>query len=117
MRAGLMRKRVTVVRSVDTVDSFGQVISGGGSTTTLGPYWCELKPLRGKSLEIARQLREDISHQITMRYFGAIYPTDNLQIDGRTFQVVETLNLDERNRTYQLLCTEVPSQGAPGSQL
>ena len=114
MRAGLMRKRVTILRSVDGVDSFGQ--SYVASQTTLGPYWCQLTPLSGRSLEIARQLREDVTHKITLRYSGQVYPTDNLQIDGRVFQVAAALNIDERNRTYELTCTEVPSQAAPGSQ-
>lgn len=108
-RAGPKRQRVSLQTLSESQDSFGQKIP---SWTTQGNYWAEVKNLSGREAVNAKQVKADTTHQVTMRYIGALFttpgllPSMRLLYKSRVFNILWVNNVDERNREYQLLCQE-----------
>ena len=48
MRAGTLRKRVTLQMPVMTADALGQTLSPNSTWTTVGTYWGEIRGLTGR---------------------------------------------------------------------
>ncbi len=102
------RDKITLYKDVgDTFDSRGQIVS---DTTT--PYSCyaDIRPLRGSEGEFARQLNGQATHSVTIRYttfFGELDRKHWFTFDGRTFQVVQMIDIDNRRRLLEMLCGEV----------
>jgi len=88
-----------------TYDSHGQETE---VWTTQATYRGEIRPLTGRTLELARQLRSDVTHQITTRYFAAIDPkVSRWKYGSRVFEIVSAVDVDERRRESRCICTEV----------
>lgn len=126
-----MRHQVTVVLPSTAQDSFGQPVAQAlpspGSNwlapspaqppmtapadpNVLGPFWAFVQPLKGDESFVAANLRGLVSHQVTMRWIGSIVsltPRHFLIFQGRTLNIKQVLNVNEINRTYNLLCSEV----------
>jgi len=86
-------------------DSHGQEIESWSTSAT---YRGEIKPLTGRALELARQLRADVTHQITTRYFGSIDPkVSRWKYGSRVFEIVSAVDVEERRRETRCICTEV----------
>lgn len=103
VRAGRLRHRVTLQSRSLTNDSFNQPIE---SWSDVGTYWAAVEPLTGREAERARQIKADASHRVVMRRVAAISPEQRLRFEGRTLDIVEVLDLDERGRTLHLTCSE-----------
>lgn len=128
MRAGRMRHSFTIVAPATAPDSFGQPIQTGSpagwdappaqpnpaaiqaAPTAYGPFWGLVEPVKGDEPAVAEQLRGRVTHKVTMRWCGsivAISPAMQISFEGRTLNIAQALNILERNREYQLFCTEV----------
>lgn len=104
MRSGRLRHRVTLLKPARTTDGYGQVKT---SSSPVGTYWAWVRPLRGREAEVARQLRADLTHAVTLRYVGAIGAEDSLLFRGRGLNIRSVIDVDERRREINLLCVEV----------
>lgn len=98
-----MRQRVTLQRLTETPDAFSQAQP---TWTDVGTFWAKVKGASGKEVAIARQLQAQVTHSVTMRYIGVITPADRFLYAGRLLNITEAINVDERKREWQLLCTE-----------
>lgn len=112
-RAGLYRQRVTLqqLATPETFDTFGQPVR---TWNTVGTYWAEVRPLQGHEAIVAKQIKAEASHLITMRYLGTsvtLNPTDQFLLGSRVFGVVQVLNAEERNRRYEIIVREVQQTG------
>lgn len=111
-RTGTLRQRVTLQQlpAAETFDSFGQPVQ---TYQTVGTYWAEVRPLAGQEAYVARQVKAEATHAVTLRYLGSsltINPTDRLICKGRTFGIVEIRNVEERNRRYELTVKEIQTR-------
>jgi head-tail adaptor len=112
MRAGRLRNLVTIERQAFTDDTFGEPIAS--STTTVGTAWAAIEPIPARELDVARQMRADVSHKVTLRVNPSItvYATDRLRLGTRYFEPVgPPINIDERGREWSVLVVEIPTQG------
>lgn len=104
---GDLRHVVTVQRNVGTgQDDFGQP---NESWLTIATVHASIQPLGGRELFWAMQVAAEATHQVIMRYDPAVLITEKDRIDfkGRTFQIINVNNIEERNRLWQILCKEV----------
>ena len=101
---GDLRHRVTYQEPVETLDAYRQPVV---TWQAVGTYWAEVRPLAGRELEVARQLRADVTHAVAMRRVGAIGPKGRLLFRGRTLNIVSVLDVGERRRELKLVCAEV----------
>jgi len=101
-----LRHRLTVERATETQDAVGSVTKGWGSVAT--PYG-DIKPLRGQERFIAQQTAAEVSHRILMRHdsdTSGITARDRVTLDGRVFELLAVLNVDERDRVLECLAVE-----------
>lgn len=108
LRGGTLNRTISVQQRSTQKDSFGQQIIGWSELKKVYAY---IEALTGSEREAAMSISTDVSHRITVR-FDAIW-SDPRVVAGcrivygtRIFNVNAAMNLDEANRTIELLCTE-----------
>jgi head-tail adaptor len=110
-KAGTYRQRVSLQSLVETIDSYGQPIQ---SWTTLATFSAEVRPLKGSEILNIKQVWATASHFIKHRYLGvALDPNPKqrylLQKPGepqRIFNILNSNNVEERNRSHESICEE-----------
>lgn len=65
MRAGLLDRRITVQRPVETRSGSGEVTVAWEDWRTV---WADVKPLAGRKLFAADQIGSNLTHEIRVRY-------------------------------------------------
>ena len=75
--------------------------------STLGKAWAEVKPLSGRELFAAQQVEAQVTHQVTMRYRDDVMPDMRISHNSRVLNIEIPINVGERGRELQHLCTEV----------
>ena len=106
MYIGGLRKRIQILSRGDTQDNAGEMIPSWLLYVTL---WGEITSPTGRELMAGQQIQANISHIVTVRWPGINYiitPAMRASYNGRFFDINAVLNVDERNRTLSLLCTE-----------
>lgn len=110
--SGRLRQKVTLqqLQTPETFDSFGQPLK---AWTTVGTFWAEIRPLIGQEAYVARQMKAEATHMMTLRYLGGgvtLNPTMQFLYGDRTFGIVEVRNVDERNWQYDLTVREIQTR-------
>jgi len=104
MRAGMLRHRVTIQSNDDsTQDALGQPQDSWSTDST---SWASISPLNGRELEYAKATHADTTHKITIRYVAAITPEKRIQHNGRTFNILSVIDVDEMNEKLILMAKE-----------
>ncbi len=107
-RIGRFRQRVTLLApsEAEVLDDVGQPIE---SPTTVGTFWAEVTPQGGGEQLAADSVKHTATHQVTMRYLGSIPITEKhkLLFKGRTLNILNVNNTEERDRQLVLSCREV----------
>jgi SPP1 family predicted phage head-tail adaptor len=114
MRAGKLRHLLQIQLPTNVRDDIGGVRQEWSTLTTV---WGDVEPLRGRELEVAKQIEARISHKITLRYRATVEPKARLrQVTSmdesraqvkKVFNILAPLNLDERNIELQVYAMEV----------
>jgi SPP1 family predicted phage head-tail adaptor len=104
MRIGDMRKRVVIQRATVAADDFGQDIP---TWSNLATVWAQVRPLSGRELVNARQVKDTVSHKITTRQSVTITPADRLVLGTRVFNIESVIKTDELNQWLEILATEL----------
>lgn len=84
-------------------DSFGEPAQ---EWAQVAQVWASVKPLSGRELWNAQQVQADVTHAVRMRWRQGVDPKMELDLNGRRLRILSVLNLEERNRTLELLCQE-----------
>ena len=104
MRAGLLRHRLTLYDVVLNTDADGGQHVDHQPVATV---WGRVEPLKMSESVIAEQVAARASHRITLRYRAGLKPSQQVVMEtGRVFEVTSIRNLDERNRTLEILALE-----------
>lgn len=113
IRAGILRRRLTVQQRTTAQDS-----SGGQLTTwsDVATVWGDIQPLTGRELVTAQAVSTEVSHQITIRWQPAFASPKSVaamrvSYAGRLFNIHAAINEDERNRTLTLMASEGTNDG------
>jgi len=101
MRAGRLRHRLQLQSLTEAADAFGQEIR---SYSTYATVWGEVKPLREKEIEAAKQIFSEAEVKITIRYNSDVSETDRIVFDGKTYEIGGVIDPYERNRDIELMC-------------
>jgi SPP1 family predicted phage head-tail adaptor len=82
MKAGKLRHLVNVMQPVDsmTAKADDEITYTAG---TPSQEWASIEPLQGRELQVANQIRGDLTHKITMRYRADVnFRTKLTWVDG-----------------------------------
>lgn len=113
---GLMRVRAEVQARTIAQDSFGAAVP---TWTTLATRWARVEPLSGREQWQAQQVRPDVTHRVTLRYYSGLTPTHRLKAGDRVFNVESVLDLDTLKRVQECVCVEavLPGGDVPANAL
>lgn len=118
MRAGDLRRRVTIQTRVTTRDTAGQQSTAWTDYLTGVP--ANIQPLTGRELLAAQAINTEVSHTIAVRWTAALadpkavaamrvrYATPAVT---RYFNILASMNIDERNKQIDLLAVEGENLG------
>ena len=105
MHAGLLNKRITIQTRTSTQDASGQPLE---TWTTFATVSANIKPLVGRDYLAARQLVDELTHDVTIRYCSGILPKMRIKYGDRYFEIVAPpIDKDERREWMYLKCKEV----------
>ena len=105
MEAGRLRHRVTIQEKVVTRDTFGEEVI---TWTDVATVWGSVEPMRGREFMEGRQVEAEVSTRIRIRYFpDGVEPEDRVSYDGRVFDILAVIEVEERHREMQLMCREI----------
>ena len=103
MRAGDLRHKIIIQQVTETKDAYGAVAE---TWTTFVNAWASIEPLRGQEFFAARQVNADVTHRVRTRYRAGVTPKMRIAFGDRVLEIEVVLNLGERNRELELLCSE-----------
>jgi SPP1 family predicted phage head-tail adaptor len=103
MRAGKLRHPVTFFRTTAADDDDGTPVV---ADQEVEDAWISIEPLRGREAIEAKQLYPTLTHRVRKRHGETITPDCWFEHKGRTFNVIEARNVDERDEMDELLCGE-----------
>lgn len=106
MRAGELRRRLTLEQPVDTSDR------AGGDTRAFvseGTVWGAVIALRAQELFQAQQIDSHVTSRVLIRYRAGVKPEWRITepATGRVFEIRSVLDLDARRRQLELICEEL----------
>lgn len=104
MNTGKLRHRATIQQLVSTDDGAGGSIETWQNVATV---WAAIEPLRGNERYTAQQVQSTLTHKVTIRYREGIKPQMRLTYKGRIFDIESVIDIEERHRWLELLCSEV----------
>lgn len=100
---GTLRHRVTPQSKLESVS---RGVRSEAEWLNHPSRWAAIKKLVGRELEYARQIVQDATHEITMRYTNSINTKMRLEYAGRFFQIQHIADAEERRVMMTLICTE-----------
>ena len=106
MRGGKLRNRFEILENTPTTDEWGHDVV---KPTSIGHIWGSVETLTGRELVEAKQIREDVTHKIAMRYDRRLTTKHQLQLNGRVFEITSLNNVRERNDQLEIMATERPT--------
>lgn len=108
MRAGLIRRRVTVQRYSTTPNALGEAIE---SWTTLYSAWASVEAVTASERFASGSQQElaTVTHRVTLRYRDdkTVGPKDRISYDGKAFDIESAIDPDGRRRETVCLCREL----------
>jgi len=105
MSSGRRNHRVLLQSRGTTQNSVGQILPEVWTTTAT--VWASISPLAGREYLNASGERAEVSHRIFIRYGPTVAPKDRVLFGSRVFDIISVINIRERNRELELMCTEV----------
>lgn len=108
VRAGELRHRWKIETLTNETQDDG---SAPDVWTEVDEVWVSVKPLRGRELVEAQQLKATADHKVGLRHYAGLRPQvyrftkDN---QARILNIVHVANLDERDVAHECLCREEP---------
>lgn len=112
INAGELRHLITIQDEDLIADGHGgftprQAPGGDGTGWRLfSQDFASIQPLSGQEAVVARQLQSSITHKVVMRYRAGINAKQRILWEGRTFNIREVRNIDERNWRLELRVEE-----------
>lgn len=104
MRAGKLKDRITIQKSIEKKDSSGSPYQEWEDYITL---WADVQPLDGKEFWEAQKSNAQISGIIEMRFRTDINKTMRAKYGNRILALINVYDPDERRRKIHLLYQEV----------
>lgn len=99
----MLRHLVTLQRQSSSQDSVGQLLE---TWSEIGKEWVDIQPVNGREYFNASGERAEVTHKVRMRYGRTIAPRDRIVYGSRIFNIKAVMNIEERNRWLELMCTE-----------
>jgi len=104
MRAGQLRERIEIQRDDGTPDGLAAHVP---DWTTIARVYARVETLSGRELVEAQQLKQDVTHRVTIRYLSGLTGKHRVLRASDSILNIEAVIPDERNTRQQLMCRQV----------
>ncbi|MBD3838835.1 MAG: phage head closure protein [Epsilonproteobacteria bacterium] len=104
MRAGTLNKIIKIQKSTPVTNSLGEQ-KEHWSDVFVGVY-ASINPIKQSEKVEGKQLVASSTHVITIRFVTPISPKYRIKFGDRLFSIDSVLNVGERDKTLNLICTE-----------
>ena len=108
MDIGKLRHRVTLESYEVLKDNIGTEKRTWRQMTTV---WASIEPVSGRELIAIGMEKAEVTTKVTIRYRSNIGPHVRIRFGDRIFEVVSTINPEERNILLSLMCKEILRTG------
>lgn len=104
MNPGRLRHRVTIQKSQISQDELGNNIETWIDWATV---WANIRPVSGREYFQAAATNSEDNVRINIRYRSGIDPLRmRVVYNGRTFNIISAIDLNERRREIEMVCQE-----------
>jgi phage head-tail adaptor, putative, SPP1 family len=80
--------------------------------TTIATVWASVEPVSGNTEFASKQIGEEVTHRVVIRYRSDVTAENWISWRGRRFRIRKVRDLEERRR-YQILdCEEASKENA-----
>lgn len=108
MRAGTLRRRVTIQEQVSTQDASGQPVDTWNPIATNPTVWASVEDLSGKEALRDGAFTAQITTTVTMRYRSDLKSGMRIVDGTRTLEIAAPpIDKDGRRRALEILCKEI----------
>ena len=108
MRAGDLRRQITIEAHSDQVDSYGQRLQAWAPVCIT---WAAIEPLAGRELETAQAVYAEATIRVVMRYRTGIDTSMRVVYQGRLFNILEVRDTEMAHKALELLLSEGTTNG------
>ena len=99
MRVGPLRNLLTLQSYTTTQNAVGSIVKFWQNYATA---WGSISPASSNNYEAGEKENIEITNNIRVRYNGTISPHDRITHGSSTFEIIEVVNFDKRQK-YQLI--------------
>lgn len=103
MNVGKLNKRITFMGVTQENDEYGD----HPTRSSIRTVWANVKAVRGGEYYEAQRIRPELTYKITCRWFNTITPDMTIDYEGREFQIVDVIDIDEEHTWWEIRATEV----------
>ncbi len=105
MRAGQLRKRITIQNTTASQDTYGAENITWENFAVNRP--AQVTPLSGREFFDAQQTQAGIEIRFNIRYIKGIKPKMRVLYNDEGYDIQSVINLEERNRELLILCSRI----------
>lgn len=73
----------------------------------IATVWSAIEPVSGREYFAAKQINDELSAKITIRYRNYVTPDMRVVYDTRVFEILSIIDPGERHEALVLICREV----------
>ena len=103
-----LNKMITIERRGQSQDATGQLKE---TWTKTADVWASIRPTSARDFYASSGARAEISHEIIIRHGPIVRPQDRILYNGRVFEVVAPMNIEERDRYIKMMSIERAGPG------
>lgn len=100
---GALRHRLQLQTPVRSADGAGGAVV---VWTNVAEVWADIRPSAGTETVIAEAIAGRVSHEIIIRHRADVTPAMRFRLAARCFEILASLDIDERRRHLRCLCRE-----------
>ena len=104
MRAGRLRHRLVLQSPTETRGPAGGVQVNTWKTEAT--VWGAIEPVSGKEFLTIDQTQNETTVRIVLRYHSGLDETWRVVNDGRAYPIISAINESDRNRMWELMCSQ-----------
>lgn len=100
---GEMRRLVEIQSRTMSRDGYGAATATWATEDTVA---AKVEPLSGREAWQAQQVRPDVTHQVTIRFWEGLTPKHRFRFGTRVLNIASVIDLEERGRFQVCVCVE-----------
>jgi len=100
MQAGRLDRQIVIKKATSTQNSYGEQALGWSDLVTL---WAQVRPLAGRELFSAQQVRAEIDTEFVLRHTTVVRPDMLISYGGLDYDIHSIIDVGDRQRELRIL--------------